>query len=180
MIHKGGKMFHKILVISYEYIMSLIFLLPRFNFCNVIKALFLRLRGAKIGKRVVFYPTVWISIAKEGKLVIEDDVDLALGVLIAVSAKVYIGARTLIGFHTQILSSNHNIPKGRGKIFTAGRTPKDIIIEKDVWIGANCIILPGVTIGEGAVVAAGSVVTKDVLPFTIVGGCPAKLIRERE
>ncbi|MBO7611914.1 MAG: acyltransferase [Elusimicrobia bacterium] len=172
-------MFHKILVISYEYIMALIFLLPRFHFCNGIKALFLKLRGAKIGKRVVFYPTVWISISKKGKLIIEDDVDLALGVLITVSSKVHVGARTLIGYRTQILSSNHNIPNNKEQIFTAGHTSKDVIIEKDVWIGAGCIILPGVTIGEGAVIAAGSVVTKDVAPFTIVGGCPAKLIRER-
>ncbi len=54
---------------------------------------------------------------------------------------------------------------------------KKIIICDKVWIGFNCIILKGVTIGEGAVVAAGSVVTKDVEPFTLVGGNPAKLIR---
>ena len=50
----------------------------------------------------------------------------------------------------------------------------------DVWIGANCIITAGVTIGEGAVVAAGSVVTKDVKSYAIVGGIPAKIIRMRE
>lgn len=53
-----------------------------------------------------------------------------------------------------------------------------IVVEDNVWIGANAIILPGVTIGKNAIVAAGSVVTKDVLPNTIVGGNPAKLIRE--
>ncbi|MCH5225010.1 MAG: acyltransferase [Muribaculaceae bacterium] len=54
---------------------------------------------------------------------------------------------------------------------------KPIIIEDDVWIGFNCIILKGVKIGEGAIVAAGSVVTKDVQPWTMVGGNPAKLIK---
>jgi galactoside O-acetyltransferase len=55
---------------------------------------------------------------------------------------------------------------------------KPIKICSDAWIGMNCIILKGVTIGEGAIVAAGSVVTKDVSPFTIVGGNPAKLIKQ--
>lgn len=53
-----------------------------------------------------------------------------------------------------------------------------IIVEDNVWIGGNATILPGVTIGKNSIVAAGSVVTKDVLPNTIVGGNPAKLIRE--
>ena len=53
-----------------------------------------------------------------------------------------------------------------------------IIIKNHVWIGKNSIILKGVTIGEGAVVGAGSVVTKDVLPFTLVAGNPAKIIKE--
>ncbi|WP_417510584.1 acyltransferase [Methylophaga sp.] len=52
-----------------------------------------------------------------------------------------------------------------------------VTIEKNVWIGANATILPGVTIGEDAVIAAGAVVTKDVLPGTIVGGVPAKFIK---
>ena len=55
----------------------------------------------------------------------------------------------------------------------------DIIIKNDVWIGANCTILDGITIGNGAVIAAGSVVTKDVPAYAIVGGNPAKLIKYR-
>lgn len=56
---------------------------------------------------------------------------------------------------------------------------QDVVIEDDVWIGCNAIILKGVTIGTGAVIAAGAVVTKDVAPYSIVGGNPAKLIRKR-
>jgi virginiamycin A acetyltransferase len=54
-----------------------------------------------------------------------------------------------------------------------------IIVEDEVWIGTNALILSGVTIGKGAIIAAGAVVTKDVLPYTIVGGVPAKLIRNK-
>lgn len=59
-------------------------------------------------------------------------------------------------------------------------TGAPIIIESFVWIGGKSIILQGITIGEGAVIAAGSIVTKDVEPYTIVGGTPAKFIKKRE
>ena len=165
------------LVVSYELIMQLIFLLPRYRFLNFIKSNFLKLLGAKVGKRVVFYPGVWITPVKD--LVLGDDVDLAKDVLITTGGKVSIGDRTLIGYRTQVLSSNHNIPDDNGKIFGAGHSKKEVRIANDVWIGANCIITAGVTIAEGSVVAAGSVVTKDIPPFCIYGGVPAKLIRKR-
>ncbi|HBO45367.1 MAG TPA: acyltransferase [Planctomycetaceae bacterium] len=169
---------HRFLVVTYESIMQCLFLLPRYPVCNWIKASFLRLRGAKIGRRVIFYPGVWIAPANN--LVIGDDVDLALGVLIVTTGNVTIGPRTLIGYRTQILSQNHAIPDSRERIFDAGCRPEPIVIEQDAWIGANCLILAGVTIGEGAVVAGGSVVTKSVEPFSVVGGSPAKVIRRRD
>ena len=55
-----------------------------------------------------------------------------------------------------------------------------VIIKKNAWIAINVTILPGVTVGEGSIVAGGSVVTKDVPPFCMVGGAPAKVIREFE
>lgn len=61
----------------------------------------------------------------------------------------------------------------------SGYSKGDIIIKNDVWIGVNCTILDGITIGNGAVVAAGSIVTKDVPPYAIVGGNPAKIIKYR-
>jgi len=55
----------------------------------------------------------------------------------------------------------------------------DTLIKSDAWIGMNAMIMPGVTIGEGAIIAAGSIVTKDIPPYTIVGGNPARIIKER-
>lgn len=66
-----------------------------------------------------------------------------------------------------------------GEPHSEARSKGKIVIENDVWIGANAMILSGVKIGNGAVVAAGSVVTKDVPPYAIVGGVPAKIIRYR-
>ena len=56
---------------------------------------------------------------------------------------------------------------------------RDIVIESDVWVGANSTILRGVTVGEGSVIAAGAVVTKDVPPYSIVGGVPARVLKMR-
>jgi acetyltransferase-like isoleucine patch superfamily enzyme len=156
----------------------LIFSLPRFPLFNHIKAWFLMALGAKIGKNVVFYLGVWIAPGRN--LILGDDVDISLDVLVLTSGGVQIGSRTLIGYRSQILSANHAIPHMRGRIFDAGYSEKKVTIGSDVWIGANVIILPGVSIGDGAVIAAGSVVTKSVDSFAIVGGNPARLIRLRE
>lgn len=68
-------------------------------------------------------------------------------------------------------------PHGKGN--TSSYSKDDIVICNDVWIGANCSIIDGITIGNGAIIAAGSVVTKSVEPYSIVGGNPAKHIKYR-
>ncbi|MGR0306248.1 acyltransferase [Acinetobacter beijerinckii] len=166
------------LVVLIETISCLIFKLPRFRLFNYFKSLYLRVFfKAKIGRRVIFYPDIWIFTGR--KLILGDDVDLATGVLITTDGGVSIGDRTLVGYGTKILSSNHNVPKLPDRIFDSGHTKAPVMIGNDAWLGANCIILPGVTIGDGAVVAAGSVVTKDVPANVFVGGIPAKIIKER-
>jgi acetyltransferase-like isoleucine patch superfamily enzyme len=158
--------------------MRILFSLPRFKIFNSLKSLFLKLFGAKIGKRVIFYPGVWIC--PPSNIVIGDDVDLAKDVIITTSGGVFIGDRTLVGYRTQILSANHTIPPIGQNLFMSGHDYREVHIANDVWIGANCIITPGVTIGEGAVIAAGCVVVKDVPPNAIVGGVPGKIIKFRE
>lgn len=92
---------------------------------------------------------------------------------------VEIGEWSLISMHATILSSNHTIPAMDRCI----RWEKDVLlptkIGRDVWIGANAVILGGVTIGDGSVVAAGAVVSKDVESGTVVAGNPARLLRKR-
>ena len=84
--------------------------------------------------------------------------------------RIEIGSGTTIGPNVCIYDHDHNIKQGED-ITAPGR------IENDVWIGAGCIILKGVTIGKNSVIAAGAVVTTDVPSFSIVGGVPEKLIR---
>ncbi|RYU90398.1 acyltransferase [Mucilaginibacter terrigena] len=164
-------------IASFEFLSSIVFALPRHKFLNFFKANFLRLLGSKVGKRITFYPG--IKLSPGNNLILGDHVDLAWGVLVTTSGGVEIGDRTLVGYNTMIFSANHVIPPGIDKIFYAGHDKRKVTIANDVWIGAGCIILPGVTIGEGAVIAGGSVVTKNVEPFTMVGGIPAKLIKKR-
>ncbi len=170
--------FHFLFVRGYECVARLVLWLPNCRPLNWIKACFFRVQGAKIGRRVTFYHHVWIMPGKN--LVVGDDVDFSVGVMVDTGGGVEIGARTLIGYRSVIMSTNHGIPAGRGRIFDAPNVPEPVRIGEDVWIGAHCMILPGVTIGEGAVVGAGSVVTKPVEPFAIVAGVPARLIRKRE
>jgi maltose O-acetyltransferase len=87
-----------------------------------------------------------------------------------------IGARVQVGSRCSFETMNHSVvllEKNK-----RGGFPASIVIEDDVWLAARVTILPGVTIGKGSVVAAGAVVTKDVPPFTLVGGVPAKKIKE--
>ncbi|MFZ6049002.1 acyltransferase [Pseudomonas sp. CR3202] len=168
----------KIFVALYELLLVTVFNLPRVLFFSKIKALILKMVGAKIGKRPTIYPNVWIFPGKN--LVLGDDVDIALGVIITTNGGVEIGNRTLIGYRAQIISANHNIPNNKGRIFGSGHTNKKVTIKDDVWIGANSIILPGVTIGEGSVIAAGSIVTKDIPAYSIAAGTPAKVIKTRD
>lgn len=91
-----------------------------------------------------------------------------------------IGNNCSISQHITIIASNHNIAKDIN-INQQGWDKKKtgVLIEDDVWIGANSVILPGVTIGKGAVIGAGSVVTKNIPKYAIAVGNPAKIIKYR-
>jgi acetyltransferase-like isoleucine patch superfamily enzyme len=78
---------------------------------------------------------------------------------------------------TQIIAVNHVFDDPNRPFVEQGITAEGIVIEDDVWLGAGAIITDGVKVGRGAVVAAGAVVTKDVAPYTVVGGVPAKPLK---
>jgi acetyltransferase-like isoleucine patch superfamily enzyme len=108
---------------------------------------------------------------------------------------VIIGDHTRIGLHNTIIGPvdignhvnlaqgitvtalNHNFSDTNKRIDEQGVSTNPVTIEDDVWVGANAVILPGVTIGEHCVVAAGAIVTKDVPPHSLVAGVPAKVIK---
>ncbi len=91
---------------------------------------------------------------------------------------VEIGDRVYTSPFTQIIAVNHVFDDRKRPFTEQGITARGIVIESDVWLGAGAIITDGVRVGKGAVVAAGAVVTKDVAPYTVVGGVPAKIIKE--
>ena len=109
---------------------------------------------------------------------------------------IIIGDHTRIGLHNTIIGPvtigshvnlaqgitvtalNHNFEDSDKRIDEQGVSTTPVIIEDDIWIGANAVILPGVTIGNHSVVAAGAVVTKDIPPHSLVAGVPAKIIKQ--
>ena len=134
--------------------------------------------------RISFGDSAWIERgavlwAFDGSICTERNVYLGPYVAIYGHGGVEIGADTLVSMHATILSSNHGVPPLGRKI---REQPDELLptkIGRDVWIGANAVILGGVTVGDGAVVAAGAVVTRDVEPGAVVAGVPARLLRKR-
>lgn len=137
-----------------------------------VRRFFYRLAGMKIGAGSTlhmstrFYNPSNISIGK--------DTIIGEGAVLDGRAKLTIGDHVDFATEVMVYNFQHDI---QSENFEAIGAP--VKIEDYVFVGPRAIILPGVTLGKGAVVGAGAVVTKDVVPFTIVGGVPAKVIGER-
>lgn len=134
---------------------------------------------------VVNYPFFILGFEN---IYLEDDVNIGAGsTIFTTRAKIHIGKNTFSGPNLTMISGDHPYVVGQYMLDiskeklkqTQDITPydKDINIEQDVWIGANVTIIKGVTVGRCAILAAGSVVVKDVPPYSIFGGTPAKLIK---
>ena len=108
-----------------------------------------------------------------------DGVSINPGARFIGDGKISIGRYFHSGEYLTILSANHNYDKPTKIPYDSIRIKKPVEIKDFVWVGDSVIILPGVTVGEGAIVAAGSVVVKDVPDYAIVGGNPAKIIKYR-
>lgn len=100
-----------------------------------------------------------------------------IGIHCTVIGPVSIGNHVNLAQGITVTALNHNFEDATKRIDEQGISTKPVVIGDDVWIGANAVILPGVTIGRHAVVAAGAVVTKDVPDYSLVAGIPAKVIK---
>jgi len=132
-----------------------------------------RLARIKIGKGSTIHTKT--RFYNPRNIIIGEDTIVGEGAVLDGRARLIIGSNVDIASEVMIYNSQHDI---ENENFTA--VDKPVVIEDYVFIGPRAIILPGVTIGKGAIVAAGAVVTKDVPPYAIVGGVPAKIIGERK
>jgi acetyltransferase-like isoleucine patch superfamily enzyme len=137
-----------------------------------IRSLLSELWGTDVPVSVGMFPPFYTDFGKN--TIVGERTFINAGCKFQDQGGIYIGNDCLLGHNATLCTINHaQDPDRRGDMEF-----HPIHIEDKVWLGANVTILPGVTIGEGAIVAAGAVVTKDVPPRTIVGGIPAKVIKK--
>lgn len=130
-----------------------------------------RLTGRKIDDSFRLFPPFYTDFGKN--ITIGKNVFINSGCHFQDQGGISIGEGSMIGHNVVLATINHDLePKNDRKNHYA-----PIKIGNHVWIGSNAAVLPGVSIGDWAVVAAGAVVTKNVLPYTVVGGVPAKVIK---
>lgn len=140
-----------------------------------------RIKGGGVvtfGHRCVVCEGV-ILIPNGGRITVGNECSLGAYMVLNGAAGLSIGNHVRIGCHSVIYTSSHVYDDPDVPILQQGTTREPVTIHDNVWIGAAAVILGGVTIGTGAVAAAGAVVTRDVDPFTLVAGVPARPIRRR-
>jgi len=151
--------------------------LPSSAFANTRTAL-LRAAGVKIGRHSLIQGK--LRLTGRGNpcelLTIGDETLITGGLHVDLGAPVRIGNLVRVGHDVSILTINHAVGPSH---FRAGTSFfGEIVIEDGVWIASRCIVLPNVVVGAGAIVAAGSVVSRSVPPHTLVAGVPARVVRE--
>ena len=136
-----------------------------------LRALFSQLIGRPVDESFALFPPFYTDCGKN--IHIGKNVFFNMGCKFQDQGGIFIGDGALIGHNVVLATLNH----AKSPMDRATMIPAPIHIGKRVWIGSNATILPGVTIGDGAIVAAGAVVTRDVPDNTIVGGVPASVMR---
>lgn len=136
-----------------------------------VRALMSELTGKQVAETFTLFPPFYTDFGKN--LTIGDNVFINSCCNFQDQGGITIKNRALIGHKVVMATINHGYAKEKRH----WNFPAPIVIGENVWIGSNATILPGVGIGDNAIVAAGAVVTKDVAPDTIVGGVPAKFIK---
>uniref|UniRef100_UPI00404AC516 acyltransferase n=1 Tax=Flavobacterium sp. TaxID=239 RepID=UPI00404AC516 len=151
--------------VRYELIMwfnGFLKLIPGNIGCSVRKFML----PVKAGKNVRIWDNVHID--SPSKLIIGNNVSINRGTIINAGGGISIGNDVLIGPNVVIYSQNHRFRDNKLKIVNQGYDLKEVVIGNNVWIAANVIILPGVSIGDNCVIAAGAIITKSVMSTTIV------------
>lgn len=143
-----------------------------FNIFRKYRVLLIRIFGGKIDWNVSIHPTAKIDYP--WNLNMQNKSSLGEKSWIYAMAPINIGELTCIGKNVYLLTGSHDITSNTFNLIT-----KSINIGSGCWVATSSIILPGINIGEYSIIAAGSVVTKNVEPWTVVGGNPAKFIKER-
>lgn len=145
-----------------------------FHTAEELRALFSELIGSEVDEGFGLFPPFYTDFGKN--IALGRSVFLNSGCCFQDQGGITIGDDCLIGHQVVLATLNHDLdPEKRGSMY-----PAPIRIGKNVWIGAHATVLPGVTVGDHAVIAAGAVVTKDVPPYSVVAGVPAKVIKKIE
>ncbi|WP_062516442.1 DapH/DapD/GlmU-related protein [Demequina gelatinilytica] len=144
----------------------------RYHEPSEVRALMERITGRRIADSVTVFPPFHTDFGKN--IALGDGVFLNAGCTFQDQGGVRIGDGSLIGHNAVIATLNHALdPDRRGDM-----EPAPVVIGRRVWLGSNVTIVPGVTIGDDAVVAAGAVVTRDVPTRSVVAGVPARVVRD--
>jgi maltose O-acetyltransferase len=138
----------------------------------------LRSAGFRIGAGTVFWgrPTIVGGPGLYKRLIIGSDCWFNLNCYFDLGCDITIGDRVSVGQEVMILTNSHRIGDLSRRAGPLQASP--VRVEDGAWLSTRCTILPGVTVGAGAIVAAGAVVTRSVAPHVMVGGVPARIIRE--
>lgn len=172
---EGGSEMHQVMhKVSQEALKLTVELNGQYHNPEEVQELFSRLIGKPVDKTFAMFPPFYTDCGKN--INVGKNVFINSGCRFQDQGGITIGDGVLIGHNVVLATLNHDIdPKKRGTLH-----PAPITIGNDVWVGANATVVPGVTIGNGAIIAAGAVVTKDVPPNVIAGGVPAKILKNIE
>lgn len=146
--------------------------------CQGLKARLYRWAGAKVGQNVEFFQG--IKVQGIGELEIGDRAFIGHEVLFMLNegSRIVVGEEAIVGSRSIVMTGFHPVTPAGKRILSREGTCSTVCIGRGCSVSTACTVLPGVTIGEMALVAAGATVAKDVEPYTLVGGCPAKKIRD--
>ena len=171
----GGSEEHQFMHgVSQEAIRICMAINNRYHTPEELRALMAELTGRPVPEGFALFPPFSSDCGKNIHL--GRDVFVNAGCKFQDQGGIYLGDRVLVGQNVVLATLNHGMDPAR----RADLHPAPIRIGDDVWIGANATVLPGVTIGDGVIVAAGAVVTRDVPAMTVVGGVPARVIKRIE